>query len=212
MGVFLTTNFCLNRNCGKKEQVTSVLDLLPDRARRALHPAIRQRFAANTEREYPGRASLHASPIGQCIAWICCLIGRPLPVSRGELGARVRLERARGGMRWIRDYIHPDGKVERVCSTKRIDDRGRLHECARLVSMRLQLSEEGGSLVFTSDAFLLDLGPLHIPLPDILTPGRIIVRHEARGEDRFEFHLTCDHPWFGRVFDQSVICTDPMEV
>ncbi|WP_412545107.1 DUF4166 domain-containing protein [Maricaulis sp. MIT060901] len=176
-----------------------------------MHPAIRKRFAANTECEYPGRARLSASTIGQCIAWICCLLGRPLPVSRGELDACIRLERAQGGMRWIRDYIHPGGKVERVCSTKRIDRKGRLHECARLVSMRLQLSEEGGSLVFTSDAFLLDLGPLHIPIPDILTPGRITVRHEARGKDRFEFHLTCDHPWFGRVFDQSVVCTDPTE-
>ena len=212
MGVFLAECFCHNRNSGNKEQAKSVLDLLPDPALRALHPAIRRRFAANMEREYPGRARLHASPVGQCIAWVCCLLGRPLPVSHGEMDAHIRLERARGGMRWIRDYIRPDGTAERVCSTKRIDKNGRLHECASLVSMRLKLSEESGSLVFASEVFLLDVGPFHIPLPDILTPGRITVRHKAHGEDRFEFHLTCDHPWFGRVFDQSVVCTDLQEV
>lgn len=211
MGVFLTFDFCQNRNSRNVLRAQSPLALLTPRQRQSLHPAIRKRFSNETPRTYDGQAWLHANMAGRLMAWICILIGRPLPTSHGHLQARVQLKPVRAGMAWMRDYIRADGTVEHVRSTKRIAAGNRLLECARLIAMRLRLSVEHGALVFTSDAFLLDLGCRYLRLPDWLTPGHIRVVHCALDDHRFEFHLTCDHAWFGRVFDQRVICTDPKE-
>lgn len=211
MGVFLATYFCLDRNSRIATHGRSPLALLTPQQRESLHPAIRKRFSNERPRTYEGEAWLHANPAGRLMAWLCILIGRPLPTSRGHLQARIQLKPGRAGMTWMRDYIRTDGAVEHVRSTKRIAADNRLLECARLVAMRLFLSVEGGALVFTSDAFLLDLGCRQLRLPDWLTPGHIRVVHRALDDHRFEFHLTSDHAWFGRVFDQRVVCTDPKE-
>lgn len=174
-----------------------------------LAPAIRRRFAIDkTRAHYIGEADVEASWIGRLIAWLVIPFGRPLPTETGHQKAEIDLLPAQGGVRWLRHYLRPNRGWETVASIKRHDKTGRLYECAGPLAMRLTVTEEAGTMVFTSDSFFLDLGFVKVRLPDCLTPGLIRVVHEDLGDDRFRFTLLCRHKLFGVTMKQVAEFTD----
>lgn len=174
-----------------------------------LAPSIRRRFAVNkTRAHYVGTADLEASRLGRLIAWLVIPFGRPLPTGTGRQDAEIDLHPARGGVRWLRHYLRRTLGWECVASTKKIDSEGRLYECAGPLVMRLAVSEQAGAIIFDSDGFFLDIAGLKLPIPDLLTPGRIRVVHEDLGGDRFRFTLDGEHPLFGRTYRQVAVFRD----
>lgn len=185
-----------------------------------LAPAVRRRFAAGhmaAPITYAGRMQLRRSRAGWLIALLAGALGSPLPVAQADdcpTDVAVSSD-GRGGIVWARSIHLPGGAVQRVVSTKRIGSgqaAGRLLECVRGgLGMVLDVSERDGALVFESRRYFLAVGPLTLPLPHVLTPGRCIVTHADAGPSRFRFTLSMHHPLFGETFRQDGLFRDPEE-
>jgi hypothetical protein len=173
-----------------------------------LPEAVRERFADHAANAtYAGGYEIvRANLIGRLFARFAILFGRPV-VTRGgvNVGARVSVRPHAGGVEWIREYFWPDGRVERVRSTKAIGADARLVEKlpARLC-MPLDVYESGGVLHFDSRGYYFDLGlDLRLWLPGFMTPGVTRVEHVDLGHGWFRFTLTVTHPLFGEMFFQT---------
>ncbi|MEZ5669468.1 MAG: DUF4166 domain-containing protein [Alphaproteobacteria bacterium] len=180
-----------------------------------LHPAIRRRFrvghAASPVR-YPGRLRFERNGAGLVFALLSKLCGGPLPTACDrEWPAVVTVaDDGAGGVIWDRSIRPDDGPVRTIRSVKRVDSRGRLLECVRGgLGMVLTVCERDGALVFASRRYFLALGPLRLPLPHLLTPGRCEVTHRDEGGGRFRFTLSMRHPLWGATFDQTGLFEDP---
>jgi hypothetical protein len=125
-----------------------------------------------------------------------------LPLRAGAAAVHIAVRATADGETWIRRYRFADGE-ETVASVKHAGAGDWLEERAGPLIMRLAVSVENGALVFDCIDFLLRLGPLEIPVPEALTPGRIRVEHRDRGDGRFTFLLDANHPFFGRTFRQT---------
>jgi hypothetical protein len=169
----------------------------------ALPPAVRGRFTAHAEAmRFTGTGRFEANLAGRVFAAIGLLFGRPLPLRTGEARVDVEVRDDRGGQTWARRYGFARG-VEAVVSAKHLGRGGAwLEERAGVLVMRLGLRRLGEALLFESQGFRLRLGPIDIPLPDVLTPGRMRMTHEALTAERFVFTLEARHPWFGVTFRQ----------
>jgi hypothetical protein len=192
----------------KRRPAPSFKTLLGERAWARLAGPIRQRFGPGAVTgDFTGLARLHASRFGALIAALMIPFGRPLPTLTGGCEAQVTIRPGPQGAVWDRAYRKAGGAWQHVRSVKR-QEGGALYECAGPIWMRLRLEERGGALAFISTGFFLALGRLRLRLPDWLTPGQLTVTHTDHGEGRFAFALTCRHPLFGAVFDQTVQLCD----
>lgn len=167
-----------------------------------LPPAVRERFAADHgDADYRGFLNLRCSNIGQLFAWAGRLLGSPLLGGAPRcLDTLVRVRRlADGSVAWERCLA--DGSCVR--SIKQAADGAFINErTSGGLGMRLLVSEQDGALVFESLAYWLQLGPLRLPLPELLTPGRCRVEHRDLGGGRFIFCLAMRHPLWGETFHQ----------
>lgn len=71
------------------------------------------------------------------------------------------------------------------------------------VGMVLEVFEQHRVLHFLSVGFFWRLGPLRVPIPELLTPGRTHVLHRDEGQDRFRFSMRIEHPILGLTFYQD---------
>jgi hypothetical protein len=183
--------------------------LLGEAAWQRLAEEIRERFATlpapGAPRVFRGRfAMVRRSLVGWCFAWLGRAIGHPLPLGQGgDVPARVVVRQlADGGVEWRRHYAFARGEL---CSTvKRRGEGLRLLECVgRRFGMELALSEEQGALHFRSTRFFVALGRRRLTWPLLLSPGRMLVLHEAGPDRSFRFRLEVRHPVFGLTFLQD---------
>ncbi len=181
-----------------------------------LVPAIRTRFAAvpvaGDAIVYAGKMNhIDASPAGQLFAFICRLLGTPLPPFTGrDIEADIQLtQHDKDGIAWTRHYRRGDRMVA-VRSVKRVAEDGMLLESVGAgFGMRLRVYEENGALHFLSTRYFWHLGRHEIALPDLLTPGPIHVVHTDLGDGRFRFTLTAQHRLLGETFSQDGVFHDP---
>ena len=173
---------------------------------------IRRRFKAKPRAgeafSYFGTMGIVAcSTAGQLLAQLYRLIGTPLPPYRGDqvpVTIRLYRDRAGGGIVWERRYALARRCPLKVCSTKTLDRDGGLLECiGGGFGMRLRLFERDCALHFLSTGYFCRLGPLKIPIPLLLTPGRTHVIHSDLGGGRFRFTMSIVHPVLGTTFFQD---------
>lgn len=181
---------------------------------------IRRRFAAAHRAApvvYAGRMRYRRSAVGLLFALAARLCGGPLPLRQADdcpTDVAVYGD-GRGGVVWARSiHFDPAAPPHRVISTKRMASRqadiGRLLECVRGgFGMVLDVAERDGALVFESRRYFLDLGPVALPIPHLLTPGRCTVTHSDAGAGRFRFTLVMRHPFWGTTFHQTGLFDDP---
>jgi hypothetical protein len=183
-----------------------------------LSPAVRRRFACAHRAApvtYSGGMRFRRSSAGLLFALAAMLIGSPLPIAQADdCPTRVAVgDDGRGGVVWARSIHFPGRPPQQVVSTKRMGAgrlRGRLLECVRGgLGMVLDVAERDGGLVFTSRRYFLALGPLALPLPHLVTPGRCTVTHTDAGPGRFRFTLAMRHPLWGETFHQDGLFDDP---
>jgi len=177
-----------------------------------LKPEVRARFSAKPRRgmaiRYEGiMATVELSFMGWLFAQACRLIGTPLAPYRGTripMTIELTPDEKLHGVAWHRSYDFPNKAEFTVRSTK---CKGAGNEFIEHIGcgfrMRLELSEKGGGLVFTSSAYELQFAGRRFRLPDLLTPGITTVTHVQLAGDRFRFSLSVDHPLLGRTIYQD---------
>ena len=69
--------------------------------------------------------------------------------------------------------------------------------------MVLTLTEENGTLRFTSTGYSLEVFGISVRLPRWFPPGITHVIHTDEGGGRFRFTMYTEHPWFGQMFFQE---------
>lgn len=167
-----------------------------------LPAAVTARFGgASVAAEFAGDGRFEANAIGRVFAALGAIFGRPLPLRAGAARVFIRVTPTPRGEVWTRIYAFENGD-EIVRSVKHAGRGDWLEERAGPLIMRLAVFEENHALVFQCIDFRLRFGPIEIPAPLVLTPGRIRVEHHDYGGGRFAFTLEAHHPWFGRTFAQ----------
>lgn len=177
--------------------------------------AVRSRFAV---KPLPGRAFVwagtmevvHLSRIGRAFAAALRLCGIPLaPWTGRDVPVTITLTAAGGNAtQWARRYDFARGAVV-VASRKTLDAERKLLELTRGgLGMRLSVAEVSGALCFASERFFWRPKfwggwPLTVPIPLLLTPGRLTVDHEELGGGNFRFSLAMRHPLCGLTVFQT---------
>lgn len=173
-----------------------------------LPAAVQRRFAAgHADVTYRGHMDLRCSCWGRVFAWLTRPLRAPLCAQQARnLPAEVSVRAdGHGGVVWTRHL-----GAQTVQSTKRRHPERGLWECTTGgLSMALDVFEERGTLVFQSRRYWWLCGPLHLPLPNWLGPGRCRVTHEDLGGRRFRFTLVMQHPVLGETFHQTGVFDDP---
>ncbi len=175
-----------------------------------LRPEIRQRFDATQKNKstiYEGiMEEVFLSGAGKVFAQLCRLIGTPLALHSGSnvpITVKVYPDKKTGGITWDRFYYFQNKKVNRVKSTKLIQQDSKLIEIVGCgFGMHLKVTEEEGGLHFTSQRFFCQIANIKIPIPHILSPGITKVSQIALDKENFQFNLTVEHPILGYVFKQ----------
>jgi hypothetical protein len=171
---------------------------------------VQRRFAAgHAEATYRGRMDMRCSALGRVLAWLVKPLRSPLAAANARgVPTTVRVRCVGAGVVWERSF---EGGVGRVFSTKELDAHGRLQERTRGgLGMALDVFEHDGALVFQSRRYFLDLGPLRLVVPRLLSPGTCRVEHRDLGEGRFRFTLSMTHPVWGETFHQTGVFADPV--
>lgn len=181
-----------------------------------LHPDIQKRFTPSYgqhKHQYRGRMStIFLSFAGKLFAQCCRLIGKPYCLRSGvdiPIEVKVFPDPKKAGITWDRFYYYQNPRnktktiVDRVRSTKCLTNNGLVEVIGFGMGMALQLSVENEALVFTSRHYFINIFGKQIKFPHLLTPGLTVVKQKALGNHTFEFSLSCDHPFLGRVFWQT---------
>ena len=175
---------------------------------------VRRRFAV---KPLPGRAFVwagtmevvHLSRVGRAFAGLLRFCGMPLaPWIGRDVPATITLTSvgtAAGthATQWARRYDFARASVI-VSSRKTLDAKLKLLELTRGgLGMRLSVAELSGALCFASQRFFWRIGRLTVPIPLLLTPGRLTVDHEELGGGTFRFSLAMRHPLCGLTVFQT---------
>lgn len=191
--------------------------LLPAADWAALPQAVRDRFSKRLRGGatvvYEGRVTaMRRSPLGTALAHALRLIGAPLPLAMDvEVPSVISVteDMASGGQNWTRMYANRHGFPQVIHSAKRFAGPTGLEEyVGRGIVMALRVTVEDGALVFRDAGYHLAIRGRRIPLPRVLCPGRLEVRHEDRGAGEFRFALTLGHPLFGELLHQAGLYHD----
>jgi hypothetical protein len=171
---------------------------------------VRSRFAV---KPLPGRAFVwagtmevvHLSRVGHVFASLLRLFGMPLaPWTGRDVPVAITLTAAGPqATQWARRYEFARAPVV-VASRKTLDTALKLIELTRGgLGMRLSVAEVSGALCFASERFFWRVGRLTLPIPLLLTPGRLTVDHEELGGGTFRFSLAMRHPLLGLTVFQT---------
>lgn len=190
--------------------------LIGEEAWGELPPAVCARFSKfigpETRIVYSGNVvETDLSRLGWLLAVLAHVIGSPLPRTNGATGEAVVAVASdgRGGQSWRRTYTDPVRGRQTITSAKRFRGPTGLEEyVGGGIGMALRLSVENGALVFRSDHYFLEVGPLRLKLPGFLAPGRMEICHRDEGNGRFSFSLELRHPWVGRLLYQLAVFAD----
>jgi len=186
--------------------------LLGELAWRRLGPAIRDRFAVKPRRggaiRYAGvMHEVRRSRAGWLIAQACRLLGTPLVAAAGrDVPVTVTLHAEAGGdgIVWERCYRFAEAAPVLAVSVKKAVPGEGLLECVGGgFGMRLRIFEQDRALHFVSVGFFWRCGRAVVPIPELLTPGRMLVVHHDLGGGSFRFTISVRHPLLGETFHQD---------
>jgi len=188
-----------------------IRQLLGEVAWRGLPPAVRARFADGAvATDYTGTFEMvRASPLGQLFAQLGRLLGTPVvPWTGTDVAGVVRVAPVDAGVAWTREYRRNGDRCV-VRSVKVITPALEMVErlpAGLCMSLRVYVAQ--GVLHFVSRGYYFRIAlpggrELHIPLPEIFSPGETHVEHVDGADGWFRFTMTVTHRRFGEVFFQT---------
>ena len=127
-------------------------------------------------------------------------LGTAFPAPGQHRAADIHVDLIEPGRRsWRRGYYDQRGRSLRLDTVK--SEKGNLiEERSGFLSIILKPEIGDKGLVLTSERFDLTFGPVRIPLPKILTPGRLVVEHRDEGDGRFVFDMRLVNTRLGEIF------------
>jgi hypothetical protein len=191
--------------------------LIGEAAWAELPEAVRRRFckclAPDEMLIYRGRVvDTRLSRAGRVLSFLARAIGAPLPLTNGATGPAlvvVTEDPRLGGQSWLRIYTRPGRFPQAINSTKRFRGATGLEEYVGCgIGMSLRVTVEGGSLIFRSAGYFLELGRWRLPIPRAFDPGRMQIEHRDQGSGTFAFSLQLTHPLLGLLVHQVAIFRD----
>ncbi len=176
-----------------------------------LHPQVRARIAAQADgrrmQVYRGAVQIRVTAMGWLFAQLARLVGAGFAPTRSRgltLTARVGHSAELGGVVWERTYHRAGRQVMAVRSCKIRQPDGRLEEhMDRGMILLLDVHERASGLLFRSTGYVQRLWRWRVPVPAVLTPGRLDLTHHQQPDGRFRVVLSLHHPWFGEIFRQD---------
>jgi|GEM_PF-1571716 len=183
---------------------------------RRLPPAIQKRFGAHEDppqTDYYGNMEIvRRSFLGFCLAHLSRPLGAPVPPFAGKnVPTIVRLYEtpAKDGIVWERRYAFSNNRATTIKSIKLYTDtEGLLEWVGGGLGMYLDVFEQDQKLHFVSQSYFWRKGPITIPLPAWLSPGRTHVIHTDEGNGWFRFTMSIIHPLFGELYFQDGLFKD----
>lgn len=181
---------------------------------RILPPAIQRRFMKYTDPRkaliYQGRVhETRLSRLGRLFARLTAVIGSPLPLEPGARGPAtviVREATTFNGQYWTRVYPTSRAMPQVIQSAKKFAGPTGLEEMiSPRIGVALVLNAHRDSLTFTSHSYFIRLAGRRVPIPRLLSPGKMTVTHRQTGQRRFRFTLELTHPLFGELVFQTGI-------
>lgn len=200
-----------------KEHVDDFRRLVRGGGWQKLSPAIIERFDAmavgKCTHNYAGSMIVRRSRFGLMFSYICKLFGSPL-VAGQAASAKVDVSvfQKGEGICWQRVFYFNNKAPITVSSLKVVDSKhGLMERVGSGLNMILDVYEEDGNLHFVSNKYCIKIGSFYIPLPSILTPGRLHVAHIDEGNGAFRFRMSFEHSYFGQTFYQDGVFTNKGE-
>lgn len=182
----------------------------------AVDPAIRARMdrllTSVTATTFTGVGCVRRSRLGWCFAQLSRFLGAPLVAGQGEaVRTIVRIAPTANGLRcWHRTFHFEDGSQQRVQTTKLVHPTLGLLDVVgaqgeKRLTTRMVVWTDGKSLHFSSTGYLLRAGRFYLPIPGLITPGRLLAEHRDIGGGKFVYILKFEHPLWGETFYQEGI-------
>ena len=193
-------------------------NLLGPQAWALLPAAIRKRFGKRLKGgdsvAYQGVVTaMRMNLAGWVLAQAARLVSAPFPFDRSSLHQPavviITEDRVTDGQFWIRQYGRGRGFPQVVHSSKRFAGPTGLEEYIGYgIGMALQVEATTQALLFKSDHFFVQVAGRRFRLPQVLSPGRVVVGHHDLGAASFRFSLEVTHRLFGCMLKQDAIFRD----
>ena len=75
----------------------------------------------------------------------------------------------------------------------------------KMLHTKMRIWTEGKSLCFESTGYFLRFLSFTMPVPSILTPGKLFAEHRDEGGGKFRYIMAFNHPIWGETFYQDGI-------
>ena len=177
----------------------------------ALHENIRKRFDHDPP---PGQAvnysgimsRIECSRAGKMLAWFVQYTGALMPLEGAGVPVDITVwtEPGSQAVHKRRAYHFPDRKPFVFQSRMLRDHRGHLVEyVGGGFGMYLSVREAGCNLHFEDKGYFVKWLGLRMPIPRLLGPGKVRLRHEDIAADAFSITIEITHPLFGLMYFQQ---------
>lgn len=197
---------------------TRFRDLLGEQAWMRLPAAVRRRFGKRLKGgvsvTYRGKiVSMRMTLAGRILAKAARLIGGPLPHDPASVDQPavvvVTEDIASNGQFWIRQYGRRAGFPQVVHSSKRFAGPTGLEEYIGYgIGMALRVEAQDNALLFKSDHYFVQIRGHRFRLPQLLSPGALVIGHHDLGDNQFVFSLHLSHRLFGLLIQQDALFQD----
>lgn len=177
-----------------------------------LHPDIQARFGKNPALVkplyYTGYLSqLTSSSFGKILGYLTLpfLKGALIPFDGFDLPVDIKVYSKPNDPSIYKQRIYHlhDRKPIQFTSHMRESEKGDVLEYVGAgLGMKLILHVENGNLYFTSDGYFWEVFGWRIPMPDLLTPGKVFLSHCNNNPAQFNIRIEIKHILVGTSFTQ----------
>jgi hypothetical protein len=186
-----------------------------------LHADIRKRFGRNPQIDKPlyytgCLTELRCSFFGKMLGYLTLpfLKGALLPFNDSNFPVDIQVYSKPNDPSIYKQRIyHLHGrKPVQFTSYMRESEQGEVLEYVGMgLGMRLLLHIEEGNLHFTSDGYFWQILGWRVRLPDVLTPGKVFLRHCNENPEQFNIHIEIKHLLFGTSYIQAGVFHEVMK-
>ena len=149
---------------------------------------------------------VECSLVGKVLAWFVQLTGALMPLEGSDVPVNIAVWTEPGSKAVFkrREYQFPGRQPFRFQSRMLRDPNGRLVEhVGGGFGMYILVREVDRNLHFEDDGYFVEYFGFRIPIPSILGPGRVRLRHEDIAVDAFSITIEITHRLFGPMYFQQ---------